>query len=94
MKTLRQQVSELMVRRHLIPVELAAYHVAQMPNSEVRRRFLMYVRMGTELSAEANTRERSTCIPPGFHARDDDGTLSALNRVPEGSATAGEEKGA
>jgi hypothetical protein len=43
---LRQTVSELMVRIHQISPELAAYHVREMAPSEVKRRFLMYVRPG------------------------------------------------
>lgn len=45
MKTLRQTVSECMVRIHRIPPELADYHVRQMMPGEVKRRFLMYVRV-------------------------------------------------
>ncbi len=52
--TLRQRVCDLMVRVHRISPELAAYHVRTMAPSEVKRRFLMYVRpriSGMELSA-------------------------------------------
>lgn len=51
MKTLRQTVSECMVRIHGIPPELADYHVRQMMPREVKRRFLIYIGIvGTELS--------------------------------------------
>lgn len=43
---LRQRVTEMMVRVHLIPPDLAEYHVQQMPPSEIRERFLMYVKYG------------------------------------------------
>ena len=43
---LRQRVSEMMVRVHLIPPDLAEYHVRQMPPSEIRERFKMYVKFG------------------------------------------------
>jgi hypothetical protein len=50
---LRDRVRELMVRVHRISPELAAHHVREMTPSEVKRRFLMYVRdrsAGAELS--------------------------------------------
>ena len=53
MKSLRQVVSEQMVRVHRIGPELADYHVRQMEPAEVKRRFLFYVRSriaGVELS--------------------------------------------
>lgn len=43
---LRQRVSEMMVRVHLIPPDLAEYHVQRMPPSEIRERFKMYVKFG------------------------------------------------
>ena len=49
----RQRVRELMVRVHRISPELAAYHVRAMTPSEVKQRFLMYMRprlAGAELS--------------------------------------------
>ncbi|MGB6774611.1 MAG: hypothetical protein WBE45_09550, partial [Terriglobales bacterium] len=44
MKILREIVAEQMVEVHRISPELAAYHVRQMMPSEVKRRFLFYVR--------------------------------------------------
>jgi hypothetical protein len=71
MKFLRETVSELMVRIHLITPELADYHVRRMTPSQVRQKFLTYVRLGltrpgTELSAAGPNRERSTCLPSRF----------------------------
>jgi len=40
---LRDRVAQLMVQRHEISPELAAYHVAQMTPREVKQRFLFYV---------------------------------------------------
>jgi len=67
-KNLRQVVSELMVRVHRISPELADYHVRKMGPSEVKQRFLYYVRLriaGAELSVAAQKSERSPCLPPG-----------------------------
>jgi hypothetical protein len=55
--TLRQRVCDLMVRIHRIPFALAAHHVRQMPPSEVKQRFLMYVRSripGAELKGKGS----------------------------------------
>jgi hypothetical protein len=43
---LRQRVSEMMVRVHLIPPDLAAQHVREMPQAEVWERYRMYVKFG------------------------------------------------
>lgn len=48
-RSLRQAVTELMVEIHLIPLELAVYHVEQMDEIELHERFRTYT--GTELSA-------------------------------------------
>lgn len=62
MKTLRETVSECMVRIHGISPELAEYHVRQMMPSEVKRRFLMYIGIsGSELSA-AGPRRRAVNV--------------------------------
>jgi hypothetical protein len=42
---LRQTVSNLMVRIHRIPPELARSHVQRMDDSEVKRRFRNYQRL-------------------------------------------------
>lgn len=57
---LRQRVCDLMTRVHGISPELAAYHVGEMSPSEVRQRFLMYVRdriAGPELSVAGSKTE-------------------------------------
>lgn len=53
MRSLRQTVAEQMVEAHRISFDLARYHVGLMAPSEVKRRFLFYVRhrSGAELSA-------------------------------------------
>jgi DNA-binding Lrp family transcriptional regulator len=44
MNSLRSRVAELMVETHKISPEVASAHVREMEASEVKRRFLMYVR--------------------------------------------------
>jgi hypothetical protein len=46
--TLRETVRNLMVARHRISIELADYHVSQMDDAEVRRRFRFYCTAPTE----------------------------------------------
>ena len=46
MRTLRQTLAEIIVRVHLIPPDLADYHVRRMTPREVKQRFLFYVRAG------------------------------------------------
>lgn len=81
MKSLRSQVVDLMTEIHLIPRELAVYHVRRMDDIEITRRFCMYT--GMELSAAGANLVRATSCHPALTTRDDDGTLSALNPVPE-----------
>jgi hypothetical protein len=58
MTSLRQHVSDLMVCRHLISPELADYHVRQMDDAEVKRRYLaLYLEMVAEFD-ERSTEER------------------------------------
>jgi len=91
-RSLRERVSEAMVRVHLIPSELADYHVSEMAPDELRRRHRMYAKFGLakrlerfsemELSVAGatlragNVPSTRLCTP-----RDDDGTLAALNPV-------------
>jgi hypothetical protein len=70
-RTLRQTLAEIIVRVHLIPPDLADYHVRRMTPREVKQRFLFYVRAGlskpgAELSAASAKSERSTCLPSRF----------------------------
>lgn len=68
MKTLRKIVSELMVRAHRTSPELATSHVRQMAPSEVKRRFLMYVRpriAGAELSVAGPKSSAGDVVLPG-----------------------------
>jgi hypothetical protein len=81
MKSLREAVSEMMVHAHEIPLELARYHVSGMDCVEVRQRFRMYIKRGAELSAVGPKLEGSTCLPPSFHAPNDDGRPAAFNPV-------------
>ena len=48
--TLRQRISELMQRVHLIPEGLAEQHVSEMDDEEVHRRMRMYAKLGAEFS--------------------------------------------
>lgn len=68
MKTLRQTVSECMVRIHGISPELADYHVRQMTPLEVKGRFLMYIGLAeAELSvAGPKPRARQRSFYPVF----------------------------
>jgi hypothetical protein len=64
---LRDRVRELMVGVHGISPELAAAHVREMSPSEVKRRFLMYVRpriSGTGLET-VSTGSPFSCISSG-----------------------------
>jgi hypothetical protein len=92
MKNLRQVVSELMVRIHRISPELADLHVREMEPSEVKWRFLFYVRSGLagmELSvASATLRagyESSTRFsrPATMTARPRRSTLFPLYPMPD-----------
>jgi hypothetical protein len=50
--TLRETVRNLMVARHRISIEIADYHVSEMDDAEVRRRFRFYSRTArTEFEA-------------------------------------------
>jgi len=55
MNSLRVEVQELMVEIHLIPPDLATYHINQMDDPEIERRFHMYT--GIELSAAGPKKE-------------------------------------
>lgn len=77
MKSLRSQVVDLMVEVHLIPRELAVYHVRRMDDIEIVRRFCMYT--GMELSAADPHTTRARSFHPVLISRDDDGRLTALN---------------
>jgi len=72
MKTLRQTVSEIMVRVHLVPPELADRWVREMTPHEVKRRFLYYVRSGLaktagmELSVASATIRAVNVLPSQF----------------------------
>jgi hypothetical protein len=86
-KTLRSRVSDLMVRIHQIPPELADYHVRGMEPGEVKRRFLFYVRTGlsrAELSVAGPRRRAGNVFPTRF-SRPATMTAgrAALNPVPE-----------
>jgi hypothetical protein len=64
----RQRVRELMVRVHRISPELAAYHVRAMTPSEVKQRFLMYMRprlAGAELSVASPKSSAGNVVLPG-----------------------------
>ena len=86
MKTLRQQICELMVRVHRITPELAEYHVSGMSSSDLEFRLQMYARLGftagMELSAVGPTSRAGNAVSTPVSApRDDDGRPAALNPV-------------
>ena len=83
LRNLRRTISELMIDVHLIAPELAEYHVAQMDQIELWRRFSMYT--GMELSVaddQTSAGQRCfyqvACVPATYT-----GTSAALNPVPE-----------
>lgn len=83
MKTLRAELAELMVQRHLISRELADYHVREMTDVRVAEEWLLYMNFGAELSAAGpNPRTGNAVSCPGSTTRDDDGRPAALNRTP------------
>lgn len=81
LKNLRRTVSELMVDVHLIPRELADYHVAQMDQIELWRRFSMYT--GTELSVVGRNQQSGPDFYPVFGFATATARTAALNPVPE-----------
>jgi hypothetical protein len=87
MRTLRGTVADLMVRVHRISPELAATHTRQMPASEVKQRFLWYVRnlttTGAELSAsDPNVAPRSGNVSSTRFSRPETMTAGSRHSTP------------
>jgi hypothetical protein len=86
--TLRDAVSELMVRAHLIPRELADQHAAEMTEVELAWRFCWYARNGfeiseMELSVVGRTDQSGSDFYQVFGSATATARLTALNPVPE-----------
>ena len=82
--TLRETVRNLMAERHRISIELADYHVSQMDDAEVRRRFRMYSRAvsGMELSAVRRNQQSEPDFYQVFGFATATARRTALNPVP------------
>ena len=72
-KNLRQELRDVMARVHGISRKLAAYHVAQMEDSELLWRLEKYAEM--ELSAAGPNPRGVSVLLPGCHVPNDDGRL-------------------
>ena len=72
-KNIRQELRDVMARVHGISRKLAAYHVAQMEDSELLWRLEKYAEM--ELSAAGPNPRGVSVLLPGCHVPNDDGRL-------------------
>lgn len=100
MRSMRQEVCELMAVIHLIPPDLAEYRVVQMDEIELHRRFCMYT--GMELSVAGRNQQSGPDFYPVFGFATAKARLAALNPVSvllpteqpsrEESARAGDKK--
>lgn len=79
-RSLRQAVADLMVDVHLIPRELAAFHVSEMDDFEVAGRFSLYT--GLELSADRRKTQSDSDFYQVFGIATATARCSALNCEP------------